>query len=85
MSKFIMASSAVPWASPIQPIRSSRWSQSVGMLWRFVFWPQVMMRWSRLRMSLEAAKLPTGRTAEWTTRPRIVSALGVPGKPVSST
>ena len=55
------------------------------MLWRFVFWPQVMMRWMPLRMSLEAAKLPIGSTAEWTTRPRIVSSFGVPGKPVTST
>ena len=52
---------------PVQPRRSSRCGQSVGISTKFPFWPHMMLCWSWLRSGSEHSKLPVGVMSEWST------------------
>ena len=85
MSRLKMAVCENAWMSPIQPIRSSRWGQSVGtpsILPRCTHSTQCMILFNR---SLEHSNRPASAAAEWNTRPTTASLAGRPGKPVTST
>ena len=50
-----MLKQAVPqkaWASPVQPMRSSRWGQSVGTSTKLPLWPHRALSASRFTFSL---------------------------------
>ena len=72
-------------ASASQPSRSSRCGQSVGTEMKLPRWPQLMLRQSWLTSSSEHSNQPLRGVSECTTRPVIVSGLGSPGMPVTST
>ncbi len=80
---------AAGWAktsmSPIQPSRSSRCGQSVGMLCMLSRWVQTMLCISVLSSWLEHSNWPVIRGAEWNTRPVSRSAEGFASRPVTST
>ena len=64
MSKLKQAVGANTAMSPVQPMRSSRWGQSVGMSTRLDLALQVILLWSWLTISLEQAKLPVCSRSE---------------------
>ncbi len=64
MSKLKQAVGANTAMSPVQPMRSSRWGQSVGMSTKLDLAPQRMLDWSWQSISLEQAKPPLSATSE---------------------
>ena len=64
ISKLKQAVRANTAMSPVQPMRSSRWGQSVGMSTKLERPPQRMFCWSRLMRLSEEVKLPVDARSE---------------------
>ena len=71
--------------SPVQPSRSSRCGQSVGIDSMFERSPQRMLCCNWLTSALEVVSVPSWAPVVHAARPVTLSAVGVPGKPVTST
>ena len=56
-------------ASPVQPMRSSRWGQSVGVSRKLPIWPQKALWISWLTLALEVSTWPMTARSEWMTQP----------------
>ena len=52
------------WASPVQPMRSSRWGQSVGTSTKLSFWLHLALRIKRFTFSLPVSKKPISSRSE---------------------
>ncbi len=76
---------AKTWASPVQPMRSSRCGQSVGTSRKLPFCPHTMLCCSWLIAVFDVSKLPVGVMSEWITMPVRLSVVGAPGKPSTAT
>lgn len=79
-----MSVAAMSWASPVQPFFSYI-GVSVGMPYQLFRTVCRVIRCSRSNSGFELWNEPVERTSEWTSRPSMSSAVGVPGQPVTST
>lgn len=52
----VQAVSENTWVSPVQPIRSSLWGQSVGKSTKLLFMPQAQLESSRFSFSLPVVR-----------------------------
>lgn len=73
--------------SPVQPSRSSRWGQSVGMPTKLPRMLHTMFSCSRLSRGSEQRKCPVRRMSEWITTPTTSSTVrgDAAGHPSTST
>ncbi len=72
-------------ASPVQPARSSRCGQSVGMLRKLPRWPQRMLLCSCSRRGSEQLNDQIHGQSELSTTARTSSGLGAAASPLTST
>ena len=56
-------------ASPVQPMRSSRWGQSVGTSTKLPFWPHSVFRTRRFTSSFPVSSQPFLGRSEYMARP----------------
>jgi hypothetical protein len=72
------------WMSPVQPSRSSRWGQSVGIETKLPRMPHTTFSCSRFTRSSEHSNQPVRRMSLPTTTAVIAEGSRSPGQPVTS-